>query len=86
MLPEFANKNENVPDNVKFSLDLIKHHALKTYGGSGGTAPPFLYSALDGDGGSVSRPVRFDLGKQPLVPTVQEARWVRQPVWTSWTR
>jgi hypothetical protein len=35
--------------NVKLSLCLIKHHAMKTYGGGGrGMAPPFLTWALDG--------------------------------------
>jgi hypothetical protein len=33
---------------VKFSLDLIKYRAMKVYGGSGGIAPPYLSSILEG--------------------------------------
>jgi hypothetical protein len=33
---------------VKLSLCLIKHHAMKTDGGSEGMAPPFLTLAQDG--------------------------------------
>jgi hypothetical protein len=36
---------------------LIKHHAMKRYGGSGSTIPPFLTSALDGGEWSASRPL-----------------------------
>jgi hypothetical protein len=41
------------------SLYLTKHHAMKTYWGSGGIASRFLTSALDGGEWSVSLPGRF---------------------------
>jgi hypothetical protein len=47
----------------KLSLCLIKHYAMKTYGGSGGIAPPFSTSALDGGEWSASRPGRFIPGE-----------------------
>jgi len=37
--------------------------------------------ALDGGGWSTPRPGRFTPGKDP-VPTVSEAGWVSEPVWT----
>jgi hypothetical protein len=48
---------------------------MKTYGGSGGRAPPFLTRALDEGEWSASRPSRFTPGKEPLVPIGQEAGW-----------
>jgi hypothetical protein len=43
----------------------------------------FLTSALDGGEWSASRPSRaLPPGKGPSVPTVQEAEWTPQPVWT----
>jgi hypothetical protein len=43
----------------------------------------FLTSALEGGEWSASRPGRaLPPGKQPPVPTVQEAGWVPEPVWT----
>jgi hypothetical protein len=44
---------------------------------------PFLTSALEGGEWSASRPGRtLPPGKEPPVPTVQEAGWAPQPVWT----
>jgi hypothetical protein len=40
-----------------------------------------LTSALDSGGWSKPCPVRFSPGKEP-VPTVQEAGWAPEPVWT----
>ena len=40
-----------------------------------------LTSALDGGGWSTPRPGRFTPRKDP-VPTVQEAGWASEPVWT----
>jgi hypothetical protein len=43
----------------------------------------FLTSALEGDEWSASRPGRaLPPGKEPPVPTVQEAGWAPEPVWT----
>jgi hypothetical protein len=44
---------------VKLSLCLTKHHAMKTYRGSGGIAPYILDLVLDGGEWSASRPGRF---------------------------
>jgi hypothetical protein len=41
----------------------------------------FVTSALEGSGWSAPRPGRFTPGKDP-VPTVQEAGWATEPVWT----
>jgi hypothetical protein len=48
---------------VKSSLGLIKHHAMKTYGGSGGIAVEFLISALEEDKWSASCHCRFTPGE-----------------------
>jgi hypothetical protein len=43
----------------------------------------FLTSALEGGEWSASRPDRaLPPGKEPPVPTVQEAGWAPEPVWT----
>jgi hypothetical protein len=43
----------------------------------------FLTSALEGGEWSASRPGRaLPRGKEPPVPTVQEAGWAPEPVWT----
>jgi hypothetical protein len=47
-----------VKNKVKLSLFLIKHYAIKIWR-SGGTAPPFFTSALDGGELSASRPACF---------------------------
>jgi hypothetical protein len=41
---------------------VMKYCAMKAYWGSGGTAPPFLTSALDGGERSASRLCRFTFG------------------------
>jgi hypothetical protein len=43
----------------------------------------FLTSALEGGEWSASRPGRaLAPGKEPPVPTVQEAEWAPEPAWT----
>jgi hypothetical protein len=43
---------------------------------------PFLTTALEGGEWSASRPGRaLPPGKEPPVPTVQEAGWAPEPVW-----
>jgi hypothetical protein len=42
---------------------------MKTYGGGGSIAPPFLSRALDGGGMSASRPGRSTSGKESQIPT-----------------
>jgi hypothetical protein len=60
---------------------------MKTYGGSGGIAPPFLASALDGGEWSALRLDRFIPGKRaPPVLNVQWAGWAPEPVWTLWSK
>jgi hypothetical protein len=44
---------------IKLSLCLIKHSAMKMYGGSEGTAPAYLTSALDGGEWSASHSCCF---------------------------
>jgi hypothetical protein len=51
---------------VKLSLCLTKHHAMKTYWGSGGIAPAFLTSTLDG--GQLHAPAALLPGIKPPVP------------------
>jgi hypothetical protein len=52
--------------------------------GSGGIAPPFLTSALDGSKGSASRTVRLTLGEEIPVPSGQEAGCSLVPAWMLW--
>jgi hypothetical protein len=54
--------------------------------GSGGLAPLFLTSALDGCEWSASRPGRFTTGKELAVPNRYKARWAPKLVWTLWRR
>jgi hypothetical protein len=42
-------------------VGLIEYHVVKSYGGNGGIAPPFLASALDG--GEWSCPCYFATGE-----------------------
>jgi hypothetical protein len=49
--------------------ELIKHHAMKTWG-SGGIAPSFLISALDGSEWSATGPTRFTVGEGAPVPII----------------
>jgi hypothetical protein len=53
---------------VKLSLCLTKHHAMKTYWGSGGVVHAFLTSVLVGGEWSNSRTGRFTLGERTPVP------------------
>jgi hypothetical protein len=54
---------------VKLFLCLINHALCHgDIWGSGGIAPPFLTSTLDGGEWSASRPGRFAAGKERLVP------------------
>jgi hypothetical protein len=48
---------------------------------SGGTTPPFLTMHETEVSGQLHA-----LGKEPLVPTGQEAQWAPGPVWKLWTR
>jgi hypothetical protein len=45
---------------------VLKHYAIKIYGGSGGIAPTFLTSALDGGEWSASNSYRFASGERAL--------------------
>jgi hypothetical protein len=47
---------------------LTEHHAMKTYWGVELWLHVFLTSALDGGEWSASRPGRFTIRKEPLVP------------------
>jgi hypothetical protein len=47
------------------SLCLTKHHAMKTYWGSGGIAPRILTLTLDGGEWSASRSGCFNPGENP---------------------
>jgi hypothetical protein len=51
-------KISNMRQKVRFSLCLIKHHAMKIWG-IGGIAPPFLISALNGTEWSASHDSHF---------------------------
>jgi hypothetical protein len=56
---------------------------MEAFGGREGIAPIFLTSALEGGEWSASRPGRaLPPGKKPPVPSVQEAGWAPEPVWT----
>jgi hypothetical protein len=60
--------------NVKLSLCLTKHRAMKIYWGSGGIAPHILISVLDRGEWSVSLPGHFSpREKNTLVPIGKEA-------------
>jgi hypothetical protein len=48
-------------------LYLVKHNYIKTYGGSGCIATPFLTSALDGGDWSASSTAAVLPGKEPPV-------------------
>jgi hypothetical protein len=43
---------------------------------------PILTSALDGISGQRHAPAALYPAKEPPVPTVQEAGWASEPVWT----
>jgi hypothetical protein len=65
-------------------LNLIKHYAMRAYGGVDVSIHIFLTSALLGGEWSASRPGRFIPGKELPVPIVQEVGWTPGPVWTTW--
>jgi len=50
--------------------------------GSGGIAPRILISALERSDWTDSRLDALSPGKEPPIPTGQEARWAPEPVWT----
>jgi hypothetical protein len=54
--------------------------------GSGGIAPPFLTSALQGGEWSASCPYHFPLRKESLVTIGYGSRWVPGSVWMLWKR
>jgi hypothetical protein len=56
---------------VNLSLYLIKHHAIKMYGGVE-TAPVFLASAWIEVRHQLPAPATLPPGKEPLVPNEQE--------------
>jgi hypothetical protein len=62
-----CHQNAGKKVKVKLSLCLIKHHALKTYWGSGGTAPRILDFGTRWCEWSASSLGRFTPGKEPLV-------------------
>jgi hypothetical protein len=53
---------------VNASLGLINSPRREDVWGSGGMAPPFMKSALNGGEWSASRPCRFTPGKRPRYP------------------
>jgi hypothetical protein len=61
------NYNFECKDHMNFFLCyLVKHYAMKAYGGSRGIDPLFLTSALDAGKLSASRPCSFTLGGKSL--------------------
>jgi hypothetical protein len=55
---------------------------MEAHGGERYSSYSFLTLALDRGKWSASRPGRaLPLGKEPLVPTGQEAGWAPEPVW-----
>jgi len=53
---------------IRLSLCLTKHHALKTYWGSGGTAPRILELGIRWRCGQLHVPAALPQRKEPLVP------------------
>jgi len=73
-------ENLGIKVNVKLSLCLIKHDAIKTYWGSGDKhALHVLTSGLDGMSFQFHAPTAI-----PAVSIAQEAMWAPEPVWTWW--
>jgi hypothetical protein len=65
-VPSQPYKTANPTIKVKLSLCLTKHHAVKSYWGSG-IYLHTLISEIDEDEWSASRPGRFNPGKEPTV-------------------
>jgi hypothetical protein len=59
-----ADKSFQIKVKVKLSLCLTKHHAMKTYWGSGG---------------QLHAPAVLPPGKEPLVSIGYEVRWAPEP-------
>jgi hypothetical protein len=57
---------------------------MMTYEGVDVQIHVFLASALVGGGLLASRPGRITPGRESPVPVGQEARWIPEPVWTTW--
>jgi hypothetical protein len=53
---------------VKLALCLTKHHAMKTYWGSGGIAPRILDLGTRGMCGQLQAPTALPQGKSPRYP------------------
>jgi hypothetical protein len=72
--------NMGVIGMVRMSLSwLIKHHAMKMYGESGGIALPFFILALDGGEQSASHPVHFTPGMHWI--GIQNYNFACRSVW-----
>jgi hypothetical protein len=76
---------------VKLSLSLIKHYAMKAYGGVDVYIHIFLTSALAGGEWSASRPCRFTLGERApgthwiggwVDPRAGQDDWRRENSWS----
>jgi hypothetical protein len=60
---------------------------MKTYVWySGGTAPPFLISVLDGGEWAASRTFHFNPVKELPVPIRLEGGWTPELMWTLWRK
>jgi hypothetical protein len=59
---------------------------MKTYRGVEIQLHTFLTLALDGGEWSASHPSHFTPEKRALVPTIKEAGWNPELVWTWWQR
>jgi hypothetical protein len=74
-----TNTPASTSDKVKKKCKGVPLHAMEALGGERRySSYSFLTSALDGGEWSASRPGRA----LPPVPTVQEAGWAPEPVWT----
>jgi hypothetical protein len=72
----------NTYSKVKLSLCLTKHHAMKTYWGSGGIAPRILDFGTRWRWVVSFTPLPLYPQGKPPVPTGQEAGWAPEPFWT----
>jgi hypothetical protein len=80
--PMFYHMNPTNTDRGKYTPVASRHQNVW---GSGGIAPLFLTSALDGDGGECSASYLCGF-TPPRVTIIQEAGWAPEPVWTLWRR